>query len=200
MQRDIEATDTLSALAYCRRMVLQRASSLLDAPADTRVPDRSDALPSVSALLMTSLEELKVAEEELREQGDRLVAQQKAMDEAIRQHRQIFQLAPLPVVLTDRYGTIHDVNVAATELFRRDAHYMHRKPLAAFVTVPSRDKFRTQLARMTEERPLEWRIELRRNGDVSVEVCATVGFLPDIGPNCSGLLCWMVHPRPADDQ
>ena len=200
MQHDIEATDTLNALTYCRRMVLERASTLLDQPADTGCADLTEALPAVSALLMTSLEELKVAEEELREQGDRLAGQQAAMDEAVRHYRQLFQHAPLPVILTDRYGTIHEANSAAAELLRRDAHYLHRKPLAALVTAPSRDKFRVQLAMMTEDRSREWRLELRRNGDVSLEVSATVGFVPGVGPNRTGMLCWMVHPRTTDDE
>jgi PAS domain S-box-containing protein len=200
MQHDIDATDTLSALTYCRRMVLQRASTLLDQPQDLPVAEQAEVLPNVSALLMTSLEELKVAEEELRDQADRLAAQQAAMDDAVRHYRSIFQNAPLPVVLTDRYGTIQDVNVAAAGLLRRDAHYLHRKPLAALVTAPSRDKFRVQLAMMTEDRPREWHLELRRNGDVSVDVWATVGFVPEVGPNGSGLLCWMVHPQRVEDQ
>lgn len=200
MQHDIDATDTLSALTYCRRMVLQRASSLLDQPTDLPAAEQSEALPAVSALLMTSLEELKVAEEELREQGDRLANQQAIMDEAVRHYRLLFLHAPLPVILTDRYGTIHEANIAAAGLLRRDVTYLHRKPLAALVAESSRDKFRVQLAMMTEDRPREWRLELRRTGDVSVEVWATVGFVPNIGPSRGGLLCWMVHPRAVDDQ
>ena len=200
MQHDIDATDTLSALTYCRRMVLQRASTLLDQPADTGSELGMEALPALSALLMTSLEELKVAEEELREQGDRLANQQALMDEAVRHYRHLFQHAPLPIILTDRYGTIHEANSAAAELLRRDAHYLHRKPLAALVTAPSRDKFRVQLAMMTEDRPREWRLELCRNGDVSIEVRATVGFVPGVGPNRTGMLCWMVQRRAADDE
>lgn len=201
MQHDIDAIDTLSALTYCRRIVLQRASTLLDGPAgNVPVRDQTEAFQNASALLMTSLEELRVAEEELREQGERLANQQAAMDDAVRHYRQVFQHAPLPVILTDRYGTIHEANVAAAQLFRRDPHYLHRKPLAALVTMPSRDQFRVQLAMMTEDRSREWRLELRRHGEVAVEVSATVGFVPDLGPNRSGLLCWMVHPRPAEDQ
>lgn len=200
MQYDIEATDTLGALTYCRRMVLQRASTLLDQPEQSAADQQAEVLPVVTALLMTSLEELKVAEEELREQGDRLASQQAMMDDAVRHYRRLFQHAPLPVLLTDRYGTIHEANSAAAELLRRDAHYLHRKPLAALVTAPSRDKFRVQLAMMTEERSREWRLELRRNGDVSVEVSATVGFVPGVGPNHTGMLCWMVHPRAVDDE
>ena len=201
MQHELDAADTLSALTYCRRMVLQRASTLLDQPAEAPVVDQSQALTNVSGLLMTSLEELKVAEEELREQSDRLVKHQEAMDEAVRHYRQIFQCAPLPVILTDRYGSIHDVNIAATQLLRRDAHHLHHKPLAALVTTPSRDRFRVQLSMMmADDRQREWRLELRRNGELPIEVCATVGFVPDVGPSRSGLLCWMVHPRVVDDQ
>jgi PAS domain S-box-containing protein len=202
MERDINISDTVSALAYCRRTVLQRASTLLTpTSADGQAVDElTDAQPGVAALLMTSLEELKVAEEELREQADQLANRQSVIDDAVRHYRQIFQRAPLPVILTDRYGSIHDANVAAEQLLRREARYLYRKPLAALAATPSRDKFRVQLAMMTEDRPREWRLELRRNGDVPVEVWATVGFVPEAGPNRSGLLCWMIHPRTADER
>lgn len=200
MQHEIDAIDTVSAIAYCRRMVLQRASALLDRPADSPAIGQPEALASVSALLMTSLETLKVAEEELREQKDRIANQQGAVDDAVRHYRQIFLRAPLPVILTDRYGTIHEVNIAAAELLRHEPGDLQRKPLAALITAPSHEKFRMQLGMMTEDRPREWRLELRRNGDVSAEVWVTVGHVPDIGPSRSGLLCWMVHPRPVDDQ
>lgn len=200
MHHELEAADTLSALTHCRRMVLQRASSLLDNAGDLPTVERAEALPNLSALLMTSLEELKVAEEELRDQGDRLANQQAAMDDAVRHYRQVFQRAPLPIMLTDRYGTIQDANDAAANLLRRDPHYLHRKPLAALVATPSRDAFRVQLAMMADGEPKEWQLELRRHGDVSVDVRVTVGLVPDVGANRSGLLCWMVHPRRVDDQ
>jgi PAS domain-containing protein len=200
MHHEIEATDTLSALTYCRRMVLQRASSLLDNADDLPSDQRADALPNVSALLMTSLEELKVAEEELRDQGDRLANQQAAMDDAVRHYREVFLRAPLPIVLTDRYGTIQDANAAAASLLRREAHYLHRKPLAALVATPSRDAFRVQLAMMADGEPKEWHLQLRRHGDVTVDVWATVGMVPEVGANRSGLLCWMVHPRPVEER
>lgn len=212
MEYDINTTDTISSLAYCRRVVLQRASTLFAQPEDgsgdgSRNGSRDgfrdgsgDGQPTVSALLMTSLEELKVAEEELRQQADQLAHRQSAIDEAVRHYRQVFQWAPLPIILTDRYGSIHDANAAAEQLLRREARYLYRKPLAALAAVPSRDKFRVQLAMMTEDRPREWCLELRRKGDVSVEVWATVGFVPETGPNRSGLLCWMVHPRTVDGE
>lgn len=200
MHSEIDATDTLSALTYCRRVVLQRASTLLEQPEDLPIADRAAVLPNVSALLMTSLEELKVAEEELRDQGDRLATQQAAMDDAVQHYRRLFQQAPLPIILTDRYGTIQDANAAAANLLRRDAHYLHRKPLATLVEVPARETFRDQLGMMAEDQPKEWHLQLRRHGDLSVDVWATVGFVRDVGANHSGLLCWMVHPRHADDQ
>lgn len=200
MHTEIDATDTLSALTYCRRVVLQRASTLLDQPDDLPIADRAAALPNVSALLMTSLEELKVAEEELRDQGDRLAAQQAAMDDAVRHYRQLFQQAPLPIILTDRYGTIQDANIAAASLLRRDPHYLHRKPLAALVALPARETFRDQLGMMVEGQATEWHLQLRRHGDLTVDVWATVGFVTDVGANRTGLLCWMVHPRRVDDQ
>src|SRR3954463_83517 len=76
MLLETEVSPTLGALVRCRQTVLTRANELLDATTDVPFSERFDALPAITGLLMTSLEELKVAEEELREQNTALLAKQ----------------------------------------------------------------------------------------------------------------------------
>src|SRR5579885_2421493 len=83
---------TIDALALGRQTMLVRANEILGAgDGDAR---RDEAVPALAGLLMSSLEELKVAEEELREQNAALT-ERRAMDERRTQYyRQMFQYIP----------------------------------------------------------------------------------------------------------
>src|SRR5437868_341739 len=102
----IEPMETIGAIARCRYIVLKRADEILRDQSGVPVTERADALPGVSALLMTSLEELKVAEEELRVQNSVLEAQRATVDDRVRHYRQLFMYAPCPTLITDIYATI----------------------------------------------------------------------------------------------
>src|SRR4051812_23288373 len=103
--RQVEPIDTVGAIARCRYIVLRRASEILGEEPATTIETRPDALTNVSALLMTSLEELKVAEEELRLQNAMLEAQRAEVDQRVRHYRQMFLHSPAPAFVTDIYGS-----------------------------------------------------------------------------------------------
>jgi PAS domain-containing protein len=195
MINHLDGTDTLEALTHCRRTVLLRATTLLDGPGDIPLVERFDAIPSLSALLMTSLEELKVAEEELREQNERLIAQRWATESQTRYYRQLFLHAPTPAFVTDFYGTIQESNLAAAKLFRREANHLERKPLAALLAPDRRDAFRRQLKLITDtvDGVSDWALTMQRVGDVPVTVRAAVEVVPNVGATNSGMLYWMLH-------
>jgi len=191
----LDGNDTLEALVRCRRTVLQRATTLIDAPSDIPFVERFDAIPSLSALLTTTLEELKVAEEELRDQNERLIAQRAASEEHTRHYRQLFLHAPIPAIVTDFYGTIQESNLAAAKLFRREANHLARKPLAALLPPDRREVFRRQLGLVTNtlDGVRDWTLVMQRVGDMPVTVHAAVEVVPDVGATRSGLLYWMLH-------
>jgi PAS domain S-box-containing protein len=191
---NLDGNDTLEALVHCRRTVLQRATALMDGPADIPFVERFDAIPSLSALLTTSLEELKVAEEELREQNEKLLAQRAATEEHTRYYRLLFQHAPAPAFVTDVYGTIQESNLAAARLFRREANHLERKPLAALLSPDRRDSFRKQLTLIasTVDGVRDWPLRMQRVGDVPILVHAAVTLVPGVGATKSGLLHWML--------
>ena len=190
----VESVDTIGAIARCRYHVLKRADELLG-----QVPDApDDRLPGVSGLLMTSLEELKVAEEELRVQNSVLEAQRAGVDERVRHYRQLFLYLPMPAFITDTYATVREANLAAANLFRREASQLERKPLATLLANDYREEFRRQLARASSNDIVrDWRLVIKRLGDVAVEVHATVSRIPDVGPTASGLMYWLLTPSPS---
>src|SRR5205814_1725272 len=122
------------ALSRFRFSMLGRVSDLLDqnqpTPGDGAEPG---ALREVTALLATSLEELKVAEEELRGQNATLLEQRAASETRVRYYRELFMQSPVPSFITDLFGTIEEVNLAAGRLLRRDVDLIVRKPFAAIV-------------------------------------------------------------------
>lgn len=146
-------------------------------------------------MLTTSLDALKVAEDELRGQNEKLLAQRAATDEQTRYYRRLFQHAPAPAFVTDFYGTIQDSILAAAKLFRGEANHLERKPLAALLPPDRRESFRKQLALIanTVDGVRDWPLLMQRLGDVPVLVHAAVEVVPEVGATKSGLLYWMLH-------
>ena len=185
--------DAVDAIARARYIVLKRADEILGDESGIPVVERADALPGVSALLMTSLEELKVAEEELRVQNAALESQRASVDERVRHYKQLFLFSPAPTFVTDLYGTIQEANLAAAELFRREARHLDGKPLVSLLSSEYREEFRRQLSRMPAGDGIrDWRLVVKRMGDLPLRVHAMVRLVPGIGHTGSGVLYWML--------
>jgi PAS domain S-box-containing protein len=197
---DPENGDTVDALARARWFAMERATSLLQSCEQETPTTSAERISGISSLLVTSLEELKVAEEELRQQNTALIEQRAAEEERTRHYRQLFLYAPVPLVVTDIFGTIQEANNGAAYLFHRDADYLKRKPMAALIPRADRDEFRRRLARLLEaDGPKDWSLNVARNGDMPVQVRALVTRVPDIGPTRSGMLFWLIWPERASD-
>jgi PAS domain S-box-containing protein len=188
------ATTMVATLTSFRKELTQRATTLLASSDEPPSPQQFDGLPTMSALLVSSLEELKVAEEELQQQNSVLLTQRADVDQRVRHYRQLFLHAPIPAFVTDVFGTINEVNFAAASLFRREAEHLDGKPLQALMPPEVREAFRRQLARVSSETAVtDWRMRLQRIGDVPVEVSAAVHFVPGVGRTGSGALYWMLR-------
>jgi PAS domain-containing protein len=191
----ISTSATLDALVRCRHTVLTRANELIDRSVTTSIDPAPDALPALTGLLMTSLEELKVAEEELREQNSQLAERRADEERQLYHYRQLFLQLPMPAMITDLYATIQQINDAAGQLFRREARHLERKPFAALLATSQRDHFRRQIARIGPDTPLtDWRLQLNRVGDLPLESHATVKLIPNLGATGSGVLYWVFRP------
>ena len=190
---DVLPLDSVDAIARCRYIVLKRADELLREQSGISVVERADMLPGLSGLLMTSLEELKVAEEELRVQNAVLEAHRESVEDRVRHYRQLFLHAPAPSFVTDIYGTIRETNLEATKLFRREARFLEGKPLVTLLCPEYREEFRRQLSRLSAADGVrDWKLMIRRVGDISLNARATVRLVPEIGETRSGLLYWML--------
>jgi PAS domain S-box-containing protein len=188
------ANPTIDALARGRQAMLVRANQIIGTDAHTALIEREhETVPSLAALLMSSLEELKVAEEELREQNALLSERRLAEEQRLQHYRLLFMHIPAPAFVTDLYATILDANNAAAALFRREARHLERKPLAALLDPASRDEFRKQLGHVVSNRDTRsCRLVFHRVGNLPLEARATVSIVPDLGPTGSGVLFWLI--------
>jgi PAS domain-containing protein len=192
---DADENETIEALARYRYSIIRHVTRLIKD--DSSISDGAAATThALPGLLASSLEALRVAEEELRSQNATLLAQRAKIDERTRYYRELFLQSPVPTLVTDIFGTIFEGNLAAGRLVRRAPDHLVRKPLAAIVPTDRRDEFRRQFALfLPADGPREWRFTISRVGDVPLEVRATVQFVVGLGPTSSGVLYWLLSPN-----
>jgi PAS domain S-box-containing protein len=95
--------------------------------------------------LESTIQELRIAEEELRAQNEDLLAAQVERDQAYRRYRELFEAAPDALMVTDASGKILEANRAAVELLGIPNARLEGKVLAALVAPRSRRAFRSAL-------------------------------------------------------
>jgi len=191
----IVADEVLATFAQHRRTLLKRTAELLcaddAASGDGSLPEKTQQL---SAILVASLEELKVAEEELRERTEALAVLRDQLERRRRGERALFDFAPACLVVTDVHGNILDANREALALLKQDLAQLDRRPIATFIQRDDRRGFRDSLARITVTRGVEdWRLVLLRPTDTPLLVSAAVQMVTGSGDGGQATLCWCVR-------
>jgi PAS domain S-box-containing protein len=131
--------------------------------------------------LGTALEELQVAEEELRTQNEELLAVQAQADAERHRYQDLFGFAPNGYVVTDAEGVIQEANRAAAELLGAEPRFLAGKPLVLFVESPDRPRLHDELSRLLRGlsvRPLVVRVAPRSGGGPRT-VALAVGAVRD---------------------
>jgi PAS domain S-box-containing protein len=190
------ATDdaAIERLADQRRTIVGRAVGVLDSDREVPLDVQPETLRETVALLSVSLEELRVAEEELIQQNEELVLTREAVESNSRLYRRMFDEAPLPYVVTDVCGIIQHANHAAAALFKRPAELLAGKPLLVFVPLDRRGAFREAINRLQLiEVAHDWRITLLRHGDGPVPVTIDVR-LGRGSKNGEERIYWLLRP------
>jgi PAS domain S-box-containing protein len=127
-----------------------------DLDAETLLLEAFEALGS-------SMEELTVAEEELRLQNETLLDAQVKIEAERRRYFELFEFAPDGYLVTDLTGLIRDCNRAAAALLNVAPMFLVGKPLATYVSEEHRRRFRERLLHLHEgaDRLQDWEIQLR---------------------------------------
>lgn len=130
--------------------------------------------------LASTLEELRVSEEELRSQADTLAASRSDIEAELRRYRDLFQQAPDAYLATDSEGLIREVNHAAAAMLGARTEYLAGKPLAVFVHEEDRRGFRRQLAWVRETGRLAgWQLRLVSRSGAVLQLEASVSAAPE---------------------
>jgi PAS domain S-box-containing protein len=167
----VTSADPVAVLSTFRLAALKRTSDIVLHPSVDDDQYRASSFSHLAALLASALEFLRVAEESLRGR----TAQDQAIAEKSDYDRGLFDLAPVPLLLTTVTGLITEANRAAVLLLGEDTFQLDRRPMAEFIACDERQEFRDRLERMTMmERATHWRFRIRRRRDLPLSVSAVV--------------------------
>jgi two-component system sensor histidine kinase VicK len=152
---------------------MQRFSTLQRRASSDR--DQAKLLGRSLQELGTTLEELRVAQEQLIEGRQRLEAVQAELVRERERYWQLFEEMPQAYVVTEPSSVITEVNRAAAQLFNVSQRFLVGKALSVFVC-EERSRFLADISRLAAEgRSSELGFKLRPRERAPVDVIATVG-------------------------
>lgn len=145
----------------------QKRIALMDAP-EMLATLKSETLFEE---LYITVEELMVAQEEMRQQNEELVASRIKVEDATHRYREWFDFAPDAYFVTSRDGVIREANRKAALLLNAPQDFMIGKPLVVFIDSEARRAFRTALAECRErEGHAEWETRLQPRHRLYIDV------------------------------
>jgi PAS domain S-box-containing protein len=153
----------------------------------TSRPGASLDLSDIDALSAT-LEQLQLAEIEMRHQNAELVGARAALEHERTRYRDLFDMAPDAYLITDAHGLVSEANRAAGQLLKVEPKFLIGKPLQVFIPTDERNSFR---AKVVEARRLHamlhWRLRLLPRAGPLIDVDATVAAVVDQRNQPTGL-------------
>ena len=128
----------------------------------------------------STLEELRVAEEEMRQQNEALASAHVALDTWRRHYEDLFESAPDSYLVTDMNGIVREANQKAADMLGLSKRFLKGKPLATFVPEEARSDFRAFLSdRSRSPGTAEREMRLTPRKSVPIEVSITVSVVRD---------------------
>jgi PAS domain S-box-containing protein len=166
----------LESFSRIVRRSQERARELAGRLGDSKADDDTGPLLVATDEWLAAVEQLEVAEEELRQQSDELAASAAEVEVQHARYQELFELAPDAYLVTDAAGVVQEANRAAAVLFHIPRGFLGGKPLVVFVDPEARRVFRDGIDRVCAAGVVEhWEMQLRpRYGrSVHVSVAAT---------------------------
>lgn len=164
---------------------------------DPQKPRRKAAPPALAPVvrpdLDTALEELRVADEEVRVQNAELVEARAALENEQARYRDLFEFAPDAYFVTTPAGVIREANRAAARLLNIAFSFLPGKPFVTFVAPESRAAFRETLHSLSArsgngDHVADWELRLLpRRASNPLVAALTVGSIRDANERIAGL-------------
>ncbi len=127
--------------------------------------------------LLGAVDELRVAEAELRRQNDALAVAHLAVEEERRRYQQLFHFAPDAYLLTDLHGIVREANGSAARLLGVEPRALSGRAIVSFVALEDRPRIRAELGRWQSEpapQSLEVRLQPRHGPPFDASVTLSV--------------------------
>ena len=144
-----------------------------------------------------SVEELQVAAEELNQQNAELAAARGELEIQRSRYHDMFELAPDGYLVTDPQGLIREANKVAVELLGVPRNELTKKPIALFVALGERDRFRHHLTQLTNRKEtradhVEWEVSFISRQGLEFPAALTVAPVKDQNGELTGLR-WLLR-------
>jgi PAS domain S-box-containing protein len=130
-------------------------SHALQASGEKQIPCH----PKINEELQETLEELQIAEEELRQQNEQLILSREITEAERLRYQNLFEFAPNGYFVTDHLGVIQEANQAASFLLSVPQKALIGKPLVVYIAEKYRFEFVSRLRKLQNLQ--EWEIYLR---------------------------------------
>jgi PAS domain S-box-containing protein len=145
------------------------------------------------AQLLAAIQDLSIAEEELRAQHEAIVETQRELETQRRRYRILFEAAPEPYVVTDEHGIIEEANDAVAQLLGVSTANVVRMSLDSFIDPKTRREIGTRLMDFPRRERLEkcaFHVKTPDGRVVTVE--ATVSILAS-ALDGKRSFCWLLR-------
>ena len=130
--------------------------------------------------LQNALEEMLVAEEELKAQNEQLLLTRAQVEAERQRYYNLFEFAPDSYLVTDEAGMIQQANRAAAKLLNISQHFLIGKPLINFILFEERRNFRSKLNQLRQmDWMQEWEITLSPRDSPVLNAAVTVSTFHD---------------------
>ena len=146
---------------------LDALRSLVPQPGDVLDPEDIDELSA-------AVEQLRLAEIELRQQNVELAEAGDQLEAERVRYRDLFDMAPDAYLITNAQGVICEANKASGALLRMERKFLIGTPLQVFISADERQAFRAKVLHANINHQTEWRLKIQpRDGD-TIHVAAAV--------------------------
>ena len=149
----------------------------------TKSPSEPGLLPESLQDIATSVEELCVTAEELRQQNEELVSTRRLLEEERRHYQELFELAPDGYLVTDMLGVIREANSNAADLLHMRRDFLIGKPVIVCVSSSEHVGFRRLLARLQREESVSnWETKIQPRNGAAFPVAMTITRIGAVRP------------------
>jgi PAS domain S-box-containing protein len=149
---------------------------------------------------LVSLEEIRVANEELIQQNESQAIVRKELEAERDQYLELFDQAPDVYLVTDLEGNIQKANRAASSLLNVQQEFLVGKPLLVYIYDQDKKAFHTHLSLLRQGMQVDaWELRLQPRKSEPISMAISFSFMQDNAGKPVGLRC-LLHDMKKQNQ